>query len=179
MPSLADRAGRALRGLRRRQRATPPLVADPDELVLQRPIPPAWVGWAVAALITAGPLLTAAGAEALAGRARADTKILDEAAAPRRAAAVRAGEARAILRGAIVAPALGATLDALAVALPEGDRLAAIATDGTGALAVDIATVDPDRLRAALRRSRLGGLAEAGQQRGDGVLLVRWAGRPG
>lgn len=179
-PSLAQRAGRALRGIGRDN--APPAVSVPtesDELVLAEPITPTWVGWAVAVLVTAAPLLTLAGAEWLAARARAETARLEAAHAPRQAAAAKAAEARAMLRGALAGPALGPTLEVLAEALPPEDRLAAAAADESGVVAIEIATVDPDRLRAAIRGSRLGGLREAGQQRGDGVLLVRWAGRPG
>lgn len=147
--------------------------------MLARALTPAWVGWATAALIVTGPLLTIAGGEWLAARSRAETARLETASAPRRAATATAAEARAMLRGAIVAPAVGATLDTLAAALPAEDRLTAVAADGSGALAVEIATVDPDRLRAAIRQSRLSSLSEAGQRRGEGVLVVRWAGRPG
>lgn len=150
-----------------------------DELLLATRLSPTWVGWATAALIAAGPLLTIAGGEWLAARSRAETARLEADSAPRRAATARAAEARAMLRGAVVAPAVGATLDTLAATLPAEDRLTAVAADGSGALAVDVATIDPDQLRAAIRRSRLSGLRETGQRRGEGVLIVRWAGRPG
>lgn len=178
-PSLAERAGRALRGLAHQNgREGDPVPAE-SELVLDAALAPRWVGWAVAALIAAGPLLTIAGAEWLRARALAETARLEAAHAPALAAAAKAAEARAVLRGTLAGPALGATLDTLAAALPSDDRLAAAAADGTGTLRLEIATVDPDRLRAALRRTRLGGLRETGQARGEGVLLVRWEGRPG
>lgn len=140
------------------------------------PLTPAWVGWAVAALIVAGPLLTLGGGALLTARARAEAGRLEAETAPRRAAMAKATEARTMLRAAITAPAVGSTLDTLATLLPVEDRLVAVAADGSGALAVEIATVDPDRLRAAIRASRLAGLREAGQRRGEGVLVVRWAG---
>ena len=177
-PSLVQRALSVLRVRRNNKDCAQSEAAEAAELVLDRVLTPAWVGWAAAALIATGPLATIAGASWLAARARAETARLEAASAPRRAAAIRAAEARAVLRGAIVAPAVGATLDTLAAALPPEDRLVAAAADGNGTLAVDISTVDPDRLRAALRRSRLAGLGEAGQRRGEGVLIVRWAGRP-
>lgn len=178
-PSLAEQAGRALRGLGRQNGQGGDPVPAESELVLDAALTPAWVGWVVAALIAAGPLLTIAGAEWLRARTLAETSRLETAHAPAHAAAARAAEARAVLRGTLTGPALGVTLDTLAAALPAEDRLAAASADGSGALRLEIATVDPDRLRAALRRSRLSGLRETGQARGEGVLLVRWEGRPG
>lgn len=178
-PSLVDRALFVLRMRRNNKVGVADLEAGESELVLDTRATPAWVGWAAALLITAAPLLTIAGGEWLAVRARTDTARLEAASASRRAALAKAAEARAMLRGAIVAPAVGATLDTLATLLPPEDRLVAVGADAAGVLAVEIATVDPDRLRAAIRGSRLAGLREAGQRRGDAVLIVRWAGRAG
>lgn len=177
-PSLAQRLLQSLRMRRNNKSRTRDFAADTPELLLESPLASAWVGWAVAALIAAGPLLTIAGAAWLRAGVEAETARLEAANAPRQAAAVRAAEARGMLRGALAAPAIGPTLDALAAALPAEDRLTAATVDGSGVLRIEIATVDPDRLRAALRTTRLRTLRETAQQRGEGVLLVRWQGRP-
>lgn len=176
-PSLVQRTLGQLRLRRNNKCAVDHGAVSDSELLLDRTSPGKRIGWAIGALIAAGPLLTIAGAEWLRARVEAETVRLEADHAPRQAAAVRAAEARGLLRGTLTAPAIGPTLDRLAAVLPDEDRLTAAVVDGAGVLSVEIATVDPDRLRAALRGTRMGALREMGQQRGDGVLLVRWQGR--
>ncbi|MBW4330305.1 hypothetical protein KY084_05390 [Stakelama sp. CBK3Z-3] len=70
-------------------------------------------------------------------------------------------------------PGMAVTIDRIAVALPDDDRLISARRDVSGVLTVEIATADPDRLRAALHREgALSNLRDTDQRQGDGAMLV-------
>lgn len=136
------------------------------------------VAMAVALLLALGPILTIAGAYATARGIRAETAALAREAAPKLAAAREAEDARTELRALLATPTLGATLDGLARALPVEATATSAERRADGTLTVEVATADPDRLRAALRRdSATAGLRDAGQRRGDSAMLVMLEGR--
>jgi len=167
-PTLAASLGGAARGVAGRARTW---WAD-------RPAVPAnrrdWiVAGGVAGLIAAGPLLTIAGALLITGSLRGEVNRLQEAAAPRAAAARTAIEDRAALVAMVRRPGLGATAEALARALPVDAALLRMERGRDGLLEVEIGTPDPDKLRAALRAEpALARLRDAGQQRGDLMMTV-------
>ncbi|PCD03706.1 hypothetical protein COC42_04965 [Sphingomonas spermidinifaciens] len=131
------------------------------------------IGWALALLLPLGPILTIAGADWLTARVSpppADDVSTDASRAERHALA-RLGPT-----------GFAATVDRVARLLPPEARLVSLSLDrerGDSALEMEIATADPDRLRAAL--SRAGGAARlraVGERRGDGVLIVSVEGEP-
>lgn len=134
----------------------------------------AWImASAVALLIALAPLLTIAGAALLAGGARSADERLAADEAPRIAAARRAEADRAALSAIVRRPGIGATLDALARALPGDAMLLRAGRDAEGRLAIEVSAPDPDQLRAALRREpALAGLRDAGQRQGDAGMVV-------
>ncbi|MES2445510.1 MAG: hypothetical protein V4574_22005 [Pseudomonadota bacterium] len=154
------------------------LTASARRLLAQRPAMPAgrrdwWIAGAVAVLIAAGPVATIVGAKLLAANAQAEVQRLREQAAPRVAAERATVGERAELVALLRRPGAGATLEALARALPPEASLARVERGPAGLLAVDITAPDPDRLRAALRREPvLARLRDAGQQRGELVMTV-------
>ena len=81
--------------------------------------------------------------------------------------------AAASLRDAVRQPALVATLDRLARALPDDARLVSVARESNGQLQIDISASDPDLLRGALRRDPLFiTLRESGQRRTPDARVV-------
>lgn len=127
----------------------------------------------LAVAILATPLLTLAGATVMTAQVRRETQALTERSAP--AVALRAGQdrARATLSAAWNSPTLGATLEAIAHALPDDAALLRVERD-TGPLTIDIAAPDPDRALSALRRDpALGGLRAVAQSRVDGDGRMR------
>ncbi len=130
-------------------------------------------GIAVAVLLVAAPLAVWAGARWTESGVRGDIVATEATARPRLAVLAARTAARAEFEPLLSTPGVAATLDGLATALP-GD--AGLARAGRGAdrrLSVDVATADPDRLRAALRRSpTTAGLRDAGQRRVDGGMTV-------
>jgi len=166
--SLADRIGAAWRGglpavSARLARPMPPRVASRAE----------WIGAAL--LLAAGPLATLLLANRLTARAEAATAVLRERVEPRRAAEAARLRARAELAAMLARPGPSATVEALARALPEDAVLRRVARGGDGALAVEVFTPDPDRLRTALRRApELAGLRETGQAGDESGLRVRF-----
>lgn len=164
-PSLVERLVRGMRS-----RGTP--AHDRSESLSPVAARPS-VAWAVAALIAAGPLLTLAGAQLMIAREEAAAAELRAAAAPRLAAQRAADEARAMLARTIERPTLGATLEAVATALPEDAQLIRAERFRDGLLELDVAASDPDRLRAALRRSRgLARMRDTGQRASDGAMIT-------
>jgi hypothetical protein len=162
-PSLASRIVVAWRGRRAPARPSMPVMPPGDWRI------PA----AAAALIAAGPLFTIAGAGLLSAGERSAAAELEHGLAPRVAAANAAYHARAELGAPLRRPGVSATIEALARALPADVTLSRAGREMTGALLIEVATSDPDRLRAALRRSGdFAGLRDVGQRQGDGVMLV-------
>jgi hypothetical protein len=130
----------------------------------------------VAALIAAGPLLTIGGAKLLAGQQRSAAAALESDASPRIEAARAAEAARNQMAAVLRRPALGATIEALARALPSDATLLRAERNPAGALELEIATPDPDRLRAALRRApAFARLRNTGQRRADAKMIVLFA----
>lgn len=127
----------------------------------------------VALLIVAGPLLTIGGAQVLAERQRMAAAGMEGEAEPRIAAAKAAIEARSQMDAVLRRRTLGSTVEALARALPADATLARAERDAQGRVALEIATVDPDRLRAALRRvPALARLRNTGQRQTDAAMIV-------
>jgi len=132
-----------------------------------------WIAGALAALLAAGPVATIIGANMLAGSARAEVEGLRGEAAPRVAADRALAKDRAGLVALLRRPSLGATVEALARALPPEAALVRIERNPAGLLEVDITAPDPDKLRAALHREpALVRLRDAGQQRGELTMTV-------
>lgn len=138
-----------------------------------------WAPILLATLLALAPLLTIAGAAVAERRTRAQIAGLQREAEPilRAAEDVQAGRSR--LRTLIGRPTLGRTLDALARALPSEATLVRTERRQDGALRIEVAAPDPDRLRAALRRdAATASLRDAGQRRGEGVMIVTFEGEP-
>jgi hypothetical protein len=128
---------------------------------------------AVTVLLAAGPVLTIGGAELLTRSARAQAAALREQQAPRAAAEAQRAAARDMLAPVVARPSLGATLEAVARVLPGDVTLTRAERTGSGALELDFAAPDPDRVRQALRRSpELARLRNVGQRQGDGGMIV-------
>lgn len=127
----------------------------------------------LAIAIVATPLLTLAGATVLTTQLRRETQALTERSAPGVAARAERDRARAMLAAAWNAPTLGATLEAIARALPEDAALFRVERNA-GPLTIEIAAPDPDRALSALRRdAALGGLRAVAQSRADGDGRMR------
>src|SRR4051812_12840744 len=132
-----------------------------------------WIAGAVAALIVAGPLATILGANLLAGGIGTEVAHLREQAAPRAAAAQAAAKEHAELVALLRRPGLGASVEALARALPADASLVRVERNPAGLLEVDLTVPDPDRLRAALRREpALARLRDTGQQQGELAMTI-------
>lgn len=128
---------------------------------------------ALAVLIALGPLLTIAGAKLITRHERSEIVRLQNDLAPRLAAEQAAQTARAELAAAVTRPAMGTTLETLARALPADATLSRAERTAQGALDIDVTAVDPDKLRAEIRRApELAGLRDSGQRQGDGSMLV-------
>jgi len=128
---------------------------------------------AVAALIAAGPLATILGANLLAGSVSKQVQRLREQATPRAAAAQAAAKERAELVALLREPGVGASVEALARALPADASLVRVERNPAGLLEVDLTAPDPDRLRAALHREpALARLRDTGQQQGETAMTI-------
>jgi hypothetical protein len=157
-PSLADRLSAAIT-----EREPPRRPAD-----LRR------LGLALALLLPLGPALTLAGAHGLIAWTKSASAAAAAGDAASRASAAN-GERREL--AALGTLGLSATLEAVARALPDEDRLIALArVDGEqpgGRMTAEVATGDPDRLRTALSRQPLTARwRSTGERPGDGVLIV-------
>lgn len=169
-PSLAERAGGALRTLgqpARIARLSPEPAASPVRRGGRKE------GILLAALLAAGPLATLAGAQWLTARTDAEAARLARQAAPVARAAEAEEAARDVLRAAVARPGPAAMLERMARVLPAEDRLTLLRRDANGVLRLEVATTDPDRLRASLREQG-GRWREEGQAQGDAALLVRY-----
>jgi hypothetical protein len=130
-------------------------------------------GIAVTLLLAAAPLAVWAGARWTEAGVRRDIGAIRATAAPRLAILDARTAARAELDPLLSVPGVAATLDGLARALPRDASLSRVARGSDRRLAIDVATADPDRLRAALRRMpATAALRDAGQRRGDGGMTV-------
>lgn len=128
---------------------------------------------ALALTIAAGPLLTIAGAALLSHAVARDEARIAATLAPRLAAAQERGRARQSLGRAIAAPGPAALLDQLAAALPSDATLVRAERRADGMTEIEVATGDPDALRAALRRTpALAGLRDVHQREADGRTIV-------
>ncbi|UZK67476.1 hypothetical protein [Sphingomonas sp. M1-B02] len=161
-PTLAQRIGERARGWR----AYEPARGGDRRLAV-----------AVALLIAAAPVLTISGGTLLAGRERAATTRIEAALAPRIAAERTTAQARIELEGALRRPSLAATVEMLARALPTDATLVRAERTREGVLEFDVASPDPDLLRAALRRTA--GLARArsiSERPGESGMIVSFRG---
>lgn len=133
------------------------------------------IGWMLALMLPLGPLATWVGAAWLADRTEATIRA--EAASPAALSADRAAAERRML-ARLAGGGFAPVIERVAGALPADARLVAVevARDGEGGLlTAEVATAEPDRLRAALARSAL---RTTGERQGDGVLIVRIEGAP-
>lgn len=157
--SLTDRL---VRRTARAARARPTLAVADIRLAL-----------ALAGLVALGPLLTIVGAHMLRAGVAADNRTLANQVRTRDAPQAARAAAAAVLRDATRQPALAATLDRLARALPDDARLVSAVRESDGRLVIEISASDPDLLRGALRRdSLLASLRESGQRRTQDARVV-------
>lgn len=164
-PSLFDRAWGAAR-----VRPGPAPAAAPPSQPRERPDRRTML---IAALIVAGPLATLIGAHLLTHAARRETAELATQAAPLLAARAEHARAQALLAGAWSRQPLGATIEAVARALPPEASLLRAERLADGRLAIEVTAPDPDRLTAAFRREgALAGLRATAQVPGDGAMRV-------
>jgi hypothetical protein len=108
-------------------------------------------------------------------------RVEDRVAARKRQDAVGLARvaARKRLQIVLAQPGIGATLAGLARALPSESIVRRVARDEGGVLTVEVATSDPDRLRAALRRDPVTSrLRDVAQQGGLAGLIVTLEARP-
>jgi hypothetical protein len=158
-PSLAERVGTAWGGHARG-------VIDPT--AARR------TGLMLALLLPVGPLLTIGAAESMAWRERTAATTLAESGTARIARA-KAAETAELAR---LGPAsLADTVERIARVLPPESRLVSLdlnrGEDGAARLSAQVATADPDRLRAALGRDAVTArLRSTSERKGDGVLIV-------
>lgn len=128
---------------------------------------------ALAGLVALGPLVTIVGAHMLRAGVAADNRALADQVRTRDAPQAARAAAAAVLRDATRQPALAATLDRLARALPDDARLVSAVRESDGRLVIEISASDPDLLRGALRRdSLLASLRESGQRRTQDARVV-------
>ncbi len=127
----------------------------------------------MAVMIVAMPVATWIGATRIAARDRAATAQIVATAAPIEAARAEHDRARMLLAAAWRKPTAGTVVEALAHSLPVETALLRVDRTPTGALSVEVAAPDPDRLMAALRREpALSALHATGQVQGDGAMRV-------
>lgn len=130
-------------------------------------------GVVVGVLLAAAPSLTWAGARVLEARVRADSAAILRAAQPRLASGRMVAAGRETLATVLRRPGIGATLEAIARALPAEASLVRAERAADGRLSIDVAAPDPDRVRAALRREPLtDDLRNVAQRAGDGAMVV-------
>ena len=129
----------------------------------------------MAALLIAAPLATWAGAAWTAAGVRRDTAAIRAEAAPRLAAIAAREGARRELGALLQRDGVAATVESLARTLPREAVVGAAKRGSDGRLTIEVLAPDPDRLRAALRRSpvtaRLRDVRQAGGPEGMMVTL--------
>jgi hypothetical protein len=171
--SLAEGLRAAARGWLSR-RAVPPGVSAIPSSTGRR------IAAIVALLIAAGPLSTLLGAEMLTARVRSEATGLNARLAPRAAAERAAEQARTEMRAAATGPMLGATLEAIARALPADAAVLRAERTRDGAVELEVSAPDPDQLRPALRSlAGIGTFRNTGQRQGEtGMIASFRAERP-
>ena len=128
---------------------------------------------ALAGTIALGPLLGIVGAQLLRATIEAENRDLAMQLEARLAPEAARRTGWETLRDAVRQPTMSATLERLAHALPDDARLVSAARGADGRVAVEIATGDPDQLRAALRRDpKLSGMQERGQRRSRDARVI-------
>lgn len=131
--------------------------------------------FALAGLILSAPLLTIAGAKLLTGAVEREGAALSAQLAPRIAAQREAEAAHQRLADALRGPGPSGTIEALAQTLPAEATIARLARQPDGAIDIEVAAPDPDRLRSALRRApEFAKVRDAGQRAGDGEMISRF-----
>lgn len=133
------------------------------------------VKWAVAlaAIVALGPLLTIVGANMLRAGVEHDNRVAEHQLRSQLAPQAAQRESAAVLRDAVRQPALTATLERLARALPEDARLVSAARTTDGRVEIEVSAADPDQLRGALRRdAALAAMRETGQRRTQDARVV-------
>jgi Tfp pilus assembly protein PilN len=129
----------------------------------------------LAGLILSAPLLTIAGAKLLTGAVEREGAALSAQLAPRIAAQREAEAAHQRLADALRGPGPSRTIEALARTLPAEAKIARLARQPDGAIDIEVAAPDPDRLRSALRRApEFAKVRDAGQRAGDGEMISRF-----
>lgn len=130
-------------------------------------------GMAVAALLLMAPLATWAGAVWTSAGVRRDTAAIRVQAAPRLAALAAQAGARRELERLLGQSGPATTLDTLARTLPRDAVLTRAGRGADGRLALQVLATDPDRLRAALRRTPVTArLRDTAQSGGAGGMVV-------
>jgi len=171
-PSLVDRLLAAARRKKTRRPQPPRPVPEPGMPVARRRAIDR-IGLAMAVMIVAMPVATWIGATRIAARDRAATAQIVATAAPIEAARAGHDRARTLLTATWRGPTAGMVVEALARSLPPEAALLRVDRAPTGALSVEVAAPDPDRLMAALRREpALTALHATGQVQGDGAMRV-------
>lgn len=128
---------------------------------------------ALIGIIALGPLLTIVGATLLRAGVEAENRVLEARLHARLAPQAAHREAAAALRDAVRQPAMTATLEGLARALPDDARLVSAARGADGGVQVEVSVSDPDQLRGALRRDpALAAMRESGQRRTPDARVV-------
>lgn len=136
-------------------------------------VPDIRLALALAGLVALGPLSTIVGATLLRAGVEAEHRALEQQLRTRDAPQAARAAAADSLRDAVRQPALVATLDRLARALPDDARLVSAARESNGQLQIEISASDPDLLRGALRRDPLfATLRESGQRRTTDARVV-------
>ena len=145
------------------------------------PAAPRTGGWGFAGLIAfllaLGPILTILGGGILARRESVQAARMAGEAAPRVSAQQASQRDRDQLAKLLQQATVGATVEALARALPPEAALLRAERGEDGALEIEVRTPDPDKLRAALRREpRLASMRDSGQRQSDAAMIVVFRG---
>ncbi|MGC6399408.1 hypothetical protein ACNI3Q_02380 [Sphingomonas sp. FW199] len=132
----------------------------------------------LAILILWIPLAIWGGARLLEQYAIADRQAADRASRPAMLSrAVERAEHRT-MAALIARPGVAAMVEQLARVLPADDRIVSAAMAADGGLTIEIMSLDPARLRAALRTSpRTEALRTRAERREDGAIRVTLSGR--
>lgn len=132
----------------------------------------------LALLILWIPIAIWGGARLLERAAIADRQAAERASRPAMLShAVERAEHRT-MAALIARPGVAAMIEQLARVLPADDRIVSAAMAADGALTIEILSLDPARLRAALRTAPdTGALRTRAERRADGAIRVTLSGR--